>query len=329
MSSQEGKPLKSAHICFDNAMSGAFIMSEKRINRIKRQHECGLIERKPERNPLRAEATPRQDWKIGYDSSIPYKEPEPSKWNYPDTDWGIMSKFSSQKKIYDEIYEKHANYAKEVEAFNQLKKDNERKIREEKKREMERASIKEKWKDIEDPDVVHITSYKNTMHDMDTLLDDPQNLGSGRKPKVRNTKADVKKLLSLHRDHGPIDTNKAIGTYKISAIKALEEKNPELLQEWRSERAANYVNKQTNPVTQPLPRGLPTEPFRPCGKKVAKPRQLAGLDSNGKKATRTHRVTHPAGGMDTHQLKSMLQDTEAQIERQKLAIGLNQPKRFG
>lgn len=324
----------SGHIFFDNAMSGALKLSEKRINRITRQHETGTMKFKLERNPIRAEATPRQEWKIGYDSSIPCKEREPDKWNYPESDWGLMSKFRSQKTIYDEIYEKQANYKKEVESFKELKANNERKILEEKKREIERGAIKEKWREFEDPDTVKIVSqHLLTGYEDESLLDDANRLPSAGGHKAKHRKADIAKLLSLHRDIGPIDTTKPVNKYNISQIKGLKDTNPELLGEWRSERAAKYVNKQTNPVAQPPARELTTEPFRPCGKKVAKPRTLAGLDSSGKKIPGTGTYggvgAHAAGGMDTQQLQTMLQDTEAQIERQKLVIGLNQPKRFG
>ena len=112
----------------DCAMTGAFKEAEMRINKINCLRESGEIVYRPERNPLKAQATPRQDWKIGFEFAPPPAKPVPERWVYPESDWGLMSKFDSQKRIYDEIYSKQANYEREVAKFIAMKEKNEKRI---------------------------------------------------------------------------------------------------------------------------------------------------------------------------------------------------------
>lgn len=140
----------------DNAMSGAFKQTELRINKINRQREAGELNHRPERNPLRAQATPRQDWKIGFEFAPPPAKPVPERWVIPESDWGLMSKFSSQKGIYEEIYRKQANYENEVAKFRATKAHNEQKIEAEWREERIKKENKKKWNDVDDPDAVDI-----------------------------------------------------------------------------------------------------------------------------------------------------------------------------
>jgi hypothetical protein len=152
----DGNP--SGHIFMDNAMSGAFKQTEQRINKINRQREAGELNHRPERNPLRAQATPRQDWKIGFEFAPPPAKPVPERWVIPESDWGLMSKFSSQKGIYDAIYRKQANYDNEVAKFQATKAQNEQKIEAEWLEEKKKKEHNKKWTSltVDDPDAVDI-----------------------------------------------------------------------------------------------------------------------------------------------------------------------------
>ena len=88
----------SGHVCFDNQQAKFYQHSEERANRINCARKNGTLKHKPSRNPLRAEATPRVDYK-GFDyTPPPAAVVEVDRWVYPESDWGLMQKFDSQKK---------------------------------------------------------------------------------------------------------------------------------------------------------------------------------------------------------------------------------------
>lgn len=83
----------SGHVCFDNELYEFYRTSELRANRIELAHRNGQITYKPYRNPVRAEKTPRIDYK-GFDFRPPpvpdYMKPV-ERWNYEDDKTAIMS----------------------------------------------------------------------------------------------------------------------------------------------------------------------------------------------------------------------------------------------
>jgi hypothetical protein len=89
-------------------------------SRIERQREYGQLKQKPTRNPLRAEKTPRINYN-GFDYFPPPAKPMEEKWVYPESDWGLMAKFGSQKHIYDEIIATEKDYAKRLEECMKIK----------------------------------------------------------------------------------------------------------------------------------------------------------------------------------------------------------------
>ncbi|RYH05368.1 hypothetical protein EON65_44895 [archaeon] len=64
--------------------------------RLARLQQTGQMVYKPSRNPLNAERSPRGEFK-GFSFDPPPATPEKDRWNYPESDWGLMAKFSSQK----------------------------------------------------------------------------------------------------------------------------------------------------------------------------------------------------------------------------------------
>jgi hypothetical protein len=73
-----------------------------------------LIKRRFIRNPLAAERSPRNDGQK-FDTAVPVAPPEQERWKYPETDWGLMAQFSSQKDVYEAIYERERNHYKELQ----------------------------------------------------------------------------------------------------------------------------------------------------------------------------------------------------------------------
>jgi hypothetical protein len=105
--------------------------------RINKLQESGLLKHEKARNPLRAEKSPRADFH-GWDYTPPAiddtvkKLENPKKhWNYPESDWGLMAKFSSQKPIYETIYERERNEKQMKEEIEILRNANLRRIEEE------------------------------------------------------------------------------------------------------------------------------------------------------------------------------------------------------
>ena len=85
-----------------------------------------MVEDKRDRNPLNAEKSPRNNEKFEYQP--PPAQHVDDRWKYPDSDWGLMAKFRSQKQIYDAIYAKDAEYQTQVSKLNKIREDNQRRI---------------------------------------------------------------------------------------------------------------------------------------------------------------------------------------------------------
>jgi hypothetical protein len=80
----------------------------------------GQLKFAPTRNPLKCEKTPRKNFK-GFSFSVPKAPTEPSRWNYPEQDWGLLSKFPSQKVIYDDYFAKRKEYDEKVRMVKEVR----------------------------------------------------------------------------------------------------------------------------------------------------------------------------------------------------------------
>lgn len=340
-----GNQNPSGHIFMDCAMTGAFRETEKKINRINRQRETGTLYHRPERNPLKAQATPRQDWKIGFEFAPPPAKPVSERWKYPDSDWGLMSKFSSQKKIYDEIFDKQRNYETEVAKFKKMKEENQAKIEAEWEKERLKAALKKNWKEVDDPDAVDIGTGNERadgpdedMQALNKMIQEAQ-MHTSRSAVERHKKLDAQeKLLKklggqkgrIQVNLGPIDTSKQITQYNMSTLKELQKHkgNHHVLTEWRATRAAKYVNRhEKTAVNPPVYRYTTQEPFRPCGKNILRERSKPKFKSTYGIPTDCDYGVNMT--ISTTELKTKLAQTEDQIEMQQLKIGLNQEKLCG
>lgn len=331
-------------------MSEAWRQSMKAVNRTNRQRENGLLVFKEERNPLKAEATPRQHWKIGYNFNAPPAPCDKPKWTYPEdgSDWGLMSKFESQKEIYDEIFDKQANYHTQVALFKKMKEENEANIAAELARGRAKEAQREIFKTVEDPDAVEIGGANNTdaFNTIDTFRSSQKSTGRSMTSEQRNDarkKAQKEKkrlqVSKLFTGTGEVDwddcstklsPSKPLSSYRVSQVKTVGTKAPNVLQEWRAERAAEYVSRQQNPVDPPSKRDVSDKPFKPSGSFV---RDGGGYDAARPGSKGGHGHTEGGGGgradISVQHLKGVLAQTEADIKNTKKKIGLHQPPRFG
>eukprot|EP00981_Chlorochromonas_danica_P010265 scaffold3070_cov200-Ochromonas_danica.AAC.3 len=95
--------------------------------RIARMRATGVLSTKPSRNPLQAERSPRGEFK-GFSFDPPPAEAPVERWKYPENDWGLMAKFSSQKAIFDAIYERERKKKEVDEHIRKIKDENMEKI---------------------------------------------------------------------------------------------------------------------------------------------------------------------------------------------------------
>ena len=117
-------------------------------NRLEVRRRHGLLEEKRDRNPLKAEKSPRKVEAFEY--RPPPARPTEERWNYPESDWGLMAKFRSQKGIYDEIYHKEADYQKKVDQVAQIREENQKMIEAEFLRQKNQYALAKKQKEEAD-----------------------------------------------------------------------------------------------------------------------------------------------------------------------------------
>lgn len=242
------------------------------------------------RNPILAQKTPRKD--SSFDNSVPNAPKSTERWHYPETDWGLMAKFRSQKHIYDKILSMEQEYKEKVLEFNE--RNNDEKI----------------GNDIK-------SSARNVSSI--TITDSIDEIKSGRiterTPRVASSRKDS---LLTYEPNQLFDHN-------ISTFKVVGKSNPEILAKWRAKRAADFVLTQTHPLEPPTSRILSDKLFKPAG--VA-PDSFANKEFAKKKKGNTSSTV--IGPVDTARLQeklgslmSALNQTESEIERQELKIALN------
>lgn len=123
-----------------------------------------------------------------------------------------------------------------------------------------------------------------------------------------------------------LGTGEVLLEASISEFKKKVNKDPLLLAKWRAEKAADYIGKQSHPLTPPSP--LPLESrgvFLPVGS--VKPSATKAPQKIVKKETQMDApqlsAQNTAGVLQTlHMLRSQLQATENEIERQQLKLAL-------
>lgn len=145
--------------------------------RLTKLQEWGLIEHKRQRNPMAAERSPRGEF-IGYDFSIPKKEPEPERWNYPENDWGLMAKFRSQKPTYDVILQRERDAPRMKEERERIRAANQARIQ---------AVIREQ-KAIQHAAHQESLEEEKRMLELEEMMNNPQKYHSDNQQKIREAK---------------------------------------------------------------------------------------------------------------------------------------------
>lgn len=360
-----------------------------------------MIERRPERNPLNAEKSPRTDF-----TGFVFKPPESTivekpKWNYSDSDWGLMAQFRSQKDIYEQIYDRERRQKERECEVEQIKKENTYKIEEEIKRRRDkydasRKAVEEEEQKFRKLDAIlespdqdtakhhhfsqhhqHHQENKRTIIDPELLRLDNDDEGS-RKTNSKFTKSNNhnrtlssssssslipmtakpskignvhdleilnqtlassssslksnKKTQSMMKqslkqyEKSLITSHPKLTTFGASSLKELQTLAPEVMQEYRLERAKQFINNQgENALYPPQSSSMllgggasSTTAFRPAGIAiVTKPPQQHEQHTT----TKTNRNNNNAN-IPVAYLQAELNKTEEAYSRQKLLISL-------
>jgi hypothetical protein len=272
-----------------------------------------------------------------------------------------MAKFTSQKAIYDGIYERERKQKEVEEHTRKLREANQLKIDHALQHQrnlfnshkLSQEAIDKQYKQFEDvlenplkyatqQHYSHPENHSNMLevhHEIvQSLQKEPSSSGNGKKPLKSTFAADpsfvssIKALeqstkASLHLTEQELLSKAHLTDFKVSS---LQQSHPSLLKHVRNERALQYVRKiEANGLNQPpIPRQGPETikaAFFPGG--VAKPRQAKALwDKKPSQEQARRKKTPPANGttidIPIETLKATLQETEEQIARQRLKIGL-------
>jgi hypothetical protein len=216
-------------------------------HRITKLHEAGMIERKPERNPLNAEKSPRVNFN-GFDFNPPKPREEKPRWVYPESDWGLMAKFNSQKQIYSAIYERERSQKQIEQEINQLREKNLKLIENEiqkRKEHIEKERLEQEERERE---------YKK----MEDMIANPhkyahmQNYMSAHKENGINPKSDFELQEAIAKDlRDPKDRS---GAHTPKVFKPLDMSNSLFNKYGKSSRNHELLDKFL-PTTDDLPKG--------------------------------------------------------------------------
>lgn len=368
----------SGHVSLNTQQCNFILECGKKQNKVERLREYGMLKHQPSRNPLRAEKTPRKNF-YGFDYTPPVAKPAEEKWHYPDSDWGLMAKFSSQKQIYDDIIQTEKNYAIKLEECMRIKKKNEEMLaRELDKQHHARELAEEKATQEMMASLGKVRPptpkgpAKTSMHsaregggyssregygtgrsggyesgrttgrgdDLDHGDGDRTGRGTGRST-GRSTgtsrgieresatgRSPPKKQLQSLKSSNPAD----LTSHKITTMKELNSTHPEVLAQWRAQRAADFIaaNSTTmDPTSIVPPRPVSGSAFKPAGLFDHTKNGLI-VEKNEKKRAEQARARAKAAkeasaiaSLDVASLSKELAKTEEQIAAQKLHIGLN------
>lgn len=283
----------SGHVTMDTATNGFFKETMHKTESIEVRFRHGLLPLKSKRNPLVMERSPREKVKP-FDFSVPPKQPEEARWNYPEADLGILAKFPSQKEQFDLQREKERIYDENVKRLEIIKAQREAEMAAEQAKHVARLNGPE----ASTYSAPLASSTKSGLIDAMTRYDDEGKWktntfeSSNNKPEMTAQKKSSKQKKSFYEQ--PISTFKNLGT-----------QNPDMLASWRAKRAADFINKQGNPLEPPTNvdmEGL--EPFRPAGGTLTLKRSTKKFGSSG---------SLPA-------LEDALKATNAAIAKQQLKL---------
>ena len=292
----------SGHVNYTAQQIQFFGMVDRKINARKVLRDAGVLKVKRARNPMAAEKTPRKE--RGFDYSIPTGRKDLKdwdRWEYPEVDFGLMGKFASQKKSY-------ANFIGTLDDYKAATKkaDEEREIAREEAARAKAVAAGEGRKTARDRD---LHSARDTYREE-----------TARQPPV------------------PVEES-AISNHSIKTFKVLGGPHPEVLENWRAKRAAEFLKKKAHPLDPPSKKSLShTRDFLPGGyfheedpdygdHKYSPPKphkKVLGALVPHAKNTDIHSMKE---SLST--LMNALDRTETDLKRQELALGLNARKKKG
>jgi hypothetical protein len=243
-----------------------------------------MLPQKYQRNPLKAEKSPRVR-NTGFDFSIPAKQcPDQERWIYPDTDRGLVSKLPSQKVIYQQVKDKekaHMENVRQLAAQQAAIFD---------KKQLFAAAAAAAAAEEAAANAANNPTLQDVSTKYDGAFEDYNYDYEAKYKQEKKTETDKKKFYKQ-----PISTFKSLGA-----------SNPEVLADWRANRAAAYVAKIRNPLEPPAPSDLGPTPFRPPG-------------ATGNKTAKAH--NNPAKPLTVDALEQQLKETQNAIDRQKNKLG--------
>lgn len=130
--------------------------------------------------------------------------------------------------------------------------------------------------------------------------------------------------------------------HHVQALKNLRGKHPEIIEKYRADRAASFVNRQIHPLEPPTHRDMEGKVYRPAGGPApvatvipkAKVKSAALKKQHRSDAVANHEEHHHAksnhmtkqeGAARVDVLRKQLQETQNEIDRQELKLAIHNP----
>lgn len=262
-----------------------------------------------------------------------------------------MAKFSSQKGIYDAIYDRERKQKEIEEQVRKIKEENMFRISNElekqralfdAKRESQLA-LEKQYKQYEDalqnPHQHSQYHFRRNGGESEAIVDDNDELGVGSESRKGSRKKAFSADHFVDPNHEKVNRSsvatiasstkanllavehelakkKSLMDFKASTIKSLNSSHPEILTKLRCERAVEYVQRMEKKNSRRLSSVATAQPFRPGG-------SLKPSASTGKvQAASSASCEQASAAVSQPILREELRKTEDMIRLQKLKIGL-------
>ncbi len=209
----------SGHVSHSTQTQNFHSMVHRRVNRVEVMRKHGTLPVKAERHPLRAERTPRREDLERFDFSIPTGRKELKdfhRWDYPEVDFGLMGKFQTQKHKY--------------EAFAGTQKELIEKMK-------QKAAAEKAQKEELERLAQEVAENAN----MPSARGSARGDMSARQPESGRSSARSNKDFELDLHGQPIKDFRILGTVQ-----------PEVLAQFRAERAQKYLREYSEEKGHPL-----------------------------------------------------------------------------
>ena len=207
----------SGHVSYTNQQLNFYGMCDRRANRIEVQRKHGTLKSRKHRNPMAAQKTPRRADHGTFDFSIPTGRKDLKdwhRWEYPETDFGLMGKFQTQKEGY-------ANFIGTLDDYKaSIKRAEEEAIQQ---AEEEAIIVREQ----EEARLAALRASQQT-----SRSNDDWGLSTGR--------SSAREVPFALEDE------------KITDLKVLGKVEPTVLDQWRAKRASKFLKSYNgNPLDPP------------------------------------------------------------------------------